>query len=61
MPTRSFELMDGKSDKFWTITVDARQHRVNFGRRGTTGQTQAKDFTSPEAAKAASRSSSARS
>jgi len=45
--------MDGKSDKFWTITIDAKQHTINFGRRGTVGQTQAKDFTSPEAAKAA--------
>jgi len=45
--------MDGKSDKFWTITIDAKQHTVNFGRRGTAGQTQAKDFTTLEAAKAA--------
>lgn len=53
MPTRSFEFTDGKSDKFWTITLAGRQHTVNFGRRGAAGQTQVKDFATPEAASAA--------
>lgn len=53
MPTRSFEFTDGKSDKFWTITLAGKQHTVNFGRRGAAGQTQVKDFPTPEAATAA--------
>src|SRR4051812_41729090 len=53
MTTRSFELVDGASDKFWTIALDGKQFTVNFGRRGTNGQTQAKDFGNPEAARQA--------
>jgi predicted DNA-binding WGR domain protein len=53
MITRSFELTDGNSDKFWTITVAGKRHTVNFGRRGTSGQTQTKDFGDDNAAKRA--------
>ncbi len=50
MTTRSFELIDGKSDKFWTITLDREQYTVQFGRRGTAGQTQSKDLGSLDGA-----------
>jgi len=53
MTTRSFELTDGQSDKFWTITLDRAQYTVNFGRRGTAGQTQIKEIGSLEAAQKA--------
>jgi predicted DNA-binding WGR domain protein len=54
MITRTFELTEGKSDKFWTITVAGKRHTVNFGRRGTAGQTQTKEFADGAAAMRAS-------
>jgi predicted DNA-binding WGR domain protein len=51
MTTRAFELKDSKSDKFWTITLDGRAHTVHFGRRGTSGQEQTKEFGSEEEAR----------
>jgi predicted DNA-binding WGR domain protein len=54
MITRSFELTDGNSDKFWMITVAGKRHTVTFGRRGTSGQTQTKEFEDGDAAKRAS-------
>jgi predicted DNA-binding WGR domain protein len=56
MITRFFELTDGNSDKFWTITVAGKRHTVNLGRRGTSGQTQTKDFENDSAANARSTS-----
>jgi predicted DNA-binding WGR domain protein len=53
MMTRSFELTDGKSDKFWTITLEGEQYTVQFGRRGTVGQTQTKEIGSLDAARQA--------
>src|SRR5579863_1220027 len=53
MTTRSFELIDGKSDKFWTITLDREQYTVQFGRRGTAGQTQTKGIGSLDGAREA--------
>jgi len=46
MSTRLFHFQDDKSDKFWQITVEGSSHTVHFGRRGTTGQAQTKDFGS---------------
>ena len=47
---RRFELVDGKSDKFWEIEVQENSVTVQFGRNGTTGQSSVKDFD--DAAKA---------
>jgi uncharacterized protein (TIGR02996 family) len=47
---RSFEYRDGKSNKFWSIDLQGNAFTVTFGRIGTTGQTQTKEFT--DAAKA---------
>ncbi|MDF9831870.1 putative DNA-binding WGR domain protein [Ereboglobus sp. PH5-5] len=46
MTTRTFEFSDGSSNKFWTITLDGKAHTVNYGRIGTAGQTQTKEFAS---------------
>ncbi len=46
MSTREFEFREGSSDKFWNITLDGKAFTVNFGRRGTTGQSQTKKWAS---------------
>jgi predicted DNA-binding WGR domain protein len=51
MSRREFEFSDDKSNKFWAIELDGSSFTVNYGRIGTNGQTQTKDFASPEAAK----------
>ena len=51
MSTREFEFRDGSSDKFWKITLDGNTTTVNFGRRGTSGQTQTKEWASEAEAK----------
>ena len=51
MSTRRFEFRDGKSDKFWMITVDGKATTVNYGRRGTKGQSQTKKWASPAIAR----------
>ena len=51
MESRSFVFQDGKSDKFWTITLDGSGHSVQFGRCGTAGQTQTKELGSAGAAR----------
>ncbi|MCP4153015.1 MAG: WGR domain-containing protein, partial [bacterium] len=43
------EFNDGKSYKFWEITVDGNNHTVTYGKIGTDGQTKTKEFDSPEA------------
>jgi predicted DNA-binding WGR domain protein/cell wall assembly regulator SMI1 len=50
--TRSLEFQEGTSNKFWTITLSGSAHTVRFGRKGTQGQEQRKQFDSPEAARA---------
>ncbi len=53
-PPREFEFVEGKSAKFWKIEVQGSSYTVRFGRIGTEGQTQTKEFESPaEARKAA--------
>jgi predicted DNA-binding WGR domain protein len=47
---RTFEFKDGSSNKFWNIELKVKSFTVTFGRIGTAGQTQTKDF--PDAAKA---------
>jgi DNA ligase-1 len=41
---RMFEFQDGTVDKFWEITIDVKVVTVRYGRRGTGGQTNTKDF-----------------
>jgi DNA ligase 1 len=48
--TRHFELVEGKSSKFWEISVADCDVTVRFGRIGTQGQTQVKSFTAAAAA-----------
>jgi predicted DNA-binding WGR domain protein len=38
------EFVEGTSSKFWRARVDGSTVTVNYGRIGTTGQTQPKDF-----------------
>ena len=51
MERRSLRYTDGKSDKFWRIALEDNTHTVTYGRVGTRGQRQVKDFDSSEAAK----------
>jgi predicted DNA-binding WGR domain protein len=50
MLTRSLRYTDAKSDKFWMIRWSGCNHTVQYGRSGTVGQSQTKDFPSEEAA-----------
>jgi uncharacterized protein (TIGR02996 family) len=43
-PEREFQLVEGKSRKFWAIEVLGSRYKVRFGRIGTAGQTQIKEF-----------------
>jgi DNA ligase-1 len=47
---RYFELVDGKSAKFWEITIDGNDVTVRYGRIGAGGQTNSKTFPDAEAA-----------
>ena len=51
MSRREFQFREGSSNKFWAITVDGQEFTVEFGRLGTTGQTQTKTFASEIAAR----------
>jgi uncharacterized protein (TIGR02996 family) len=42
---RTFTYTDEKSHKFWNIELKGKSFTVTYGRQGTTGQTQIKDFT----------------
>jgi predicted DNA-binding WGR domain protein len=46
MERRSLQYTDTKSNKFWTIILEGASHTVQYGRVGTTGQSQTKDFGS---------------
>ncbi|MGP0069631.1 MAG: WGR domain-containing protein [Isosphaeraceae bacterium] len=52
MSRREFQLIEGKSRKFWSIELDGQAHTVQFGRIGTAGQTQRKEFPTTTGAKA---------
>lgn len=53
MARREFQFQEGAADKFWAIELAGKSFTVTFGRRGTAGQTQTKDFaSSAEALKA---------
>jgi DNA ligase-1 len=47
---RYFELSDGKSHKFWEISVDGASHTVRYGKIGTNGTAKTKDFDDEDAA-----------
>jgi len=49
---RYFELADGKSSKFWEITVDGDSHTVRYGRIGANGTSKVKSFATTDAAAA---------
>lgn len=51
MPRRRFELVAGKSARFWEISQTGKRTTVCFGRIGTDGQTKVKEFDSAAAAK----------
>jgi predicted DNA-binding WGR domain protein len=48
---RRFEFVGGSSYKFWEVQVQGKDVVIRFGRIGTSGQTQTKNF--PDAAAAA--------
>jgi DNA ligase-1 len=48
--TRRFEFVQGKSSKFWEITVRDNDVTVHFGRIGTSGQSKTKTFGDAAAA-----------
>jgi predicted DNA-binding WGR domain protein len=53
IPRREYQLVEGTSKKFWAIELHGSKHTVQFGRIGTAGQTQTKDFKTPEEAQKA--------
>jgi uncharacterized protein (TIGR02996 family) len=48
---RRFEFRDGKSAKFWTIALAGRSFTVSYGKIGSAGQTQTKEFKDEAKAK----------
>ncbi|MBO1418355.1 WGR and DUF4132 domain-containing protein [Streptomyces sp. FH025] len=49
---RRWEFVEGGSDKFWEAAVDGAVVTVRYGRSGTDGREQSKEFPSAEAAQA---------
>jgi predicted DNA-binding WGR domain protein len=47
--TRRFEFKEGSSSKFWEIFVSGCEYTVRFGRIGTSGQSQTKQFSTEAA------------
>ena len=45
MNQRSFHYSDDKANKYWVITLNDNSHTVHYGRVGSGGQTQTKEFT----------------
>src|SRR5262245_10053399 len=50
---RTFEFKEGSSNKFWNIDLQGKRFTVTFGRIGTAGQTQIKEFPDEQKAQAA--------
>jgi predicted DNA-binding WGR domain protein/cell wall assembly regulator SMI1 len=48
-----YELIEGKTKKFWEIELTGTSFRVKYGKIGSTGQTRSKPFANAEAAKKA--------
>lgn len=51
--TRRFELAEGGSSQFWEITEEGSSFTVRYGRIGSAGQTQKKEFASEAQARTA--------
>ena len=49
---RYFEFVEGKSSKFWQLSVDGCEVAVRYGRIGSNGTTKTREFASSEAAEA---------
>jgi predicted DNA-binding WGR domain protein len=49
--TRHLTFSEGSSHKFWKIELDGSSHTVTYGRIGTAGQSQTKDFKDDDAAR----------
>ncbi len=49
--TRYFQLIAGKSNKFWHIQLDDDEHTVTYGRIGSQGSSRTKTFTDATTAK----------
>lgn len=49
---RRFEFKDAKSNKFWEVKINGRDHEVRYGRIGTDGQSKTKTFADKAAASA---------
>ena len=47
---RTFEYSDAKSNKFWNIDLQGSRYTVTFGKIGSKGQTQVKEFSDEETA-----------
>lgn len=50
---RTFAYKDESSDKFWNIELEGKRFRVAFGKAGSKGQVQVKEFPDAEAARKA--------
>lgn len=50
---RELIFQDGSSNKFWNVELSGRSYTVTFGRIGTAGQVQTKEFDSDDAARKA--------
>jgi predicted DNA-binding WGR domain protein len=48
--TVQLEFEEGTSSKFWRARVEGKTLYVNYGKIGSAGQTQVKDFANPDAA-----------
>jgi predicted DNA-binding WGR domain protein len=53
VPRREYQFVEGTSKKFWAIELAGTTYTVQFGRIGTAGQTQTKEFKTPEEARKA--------
>ena len=53
IPRREYQFVEGSSKKFWAIELDGAKHIIQFGRIGSAGQTQTKEFKDPEQAQKA--------
>jgi predicted DNA-binding WGR domain protein len=53
LPAREFQLVEGKSAKFWAVEQQGSSYTVRFGKIGTAGQTQTKELRSPADARRA--------
>jgi predicted DNA-binding WGR domain protein len=53
MSKREFRFTEGSSNKFWTISLEENKYTVRFGKIGTAGQTQTKEFSNEAEAKKA--------